>query len=296
VEEAQMSEVAHVNIREYLRVPAGDVDLSIIDPRSTPRLPATKEVQRDPKGWSREQVSAVGIQLASLQERLYAAARGGSSARLLLLLQAMDCGGKDGTIKNVAGAMNPLGLKVVSFGKPTPEEQRHHFLWRIRRNLPTAGYVGVFNRSQYEDVLVVRVHDLAPRAVWSKRYDEINRFEVKLVADGLTMIKVMLHISPEEQKKRLMERLTDPTKYWKYNPADVDERSHWDEYMAAYAVALSRCNTDAAPWYVVPADRKWYRNWAVAHLVWETLDELDPKYPEPEFDPVAELARLRAAK
>jgi PPK2 family polyphosphate:nucleotide phosphotransferase len=290
------SEVAHVEIRDHLRVGPGPVDLSTIDPAGTPGLPAGKETTRDPKLWSRGQVAAIGTHLASRQERLYAAAKAGSPHRLLLLLQAMDAGGKDGTVKHVAGQMNPLGLKIVSFGKPTEEERRHHYLWRIRRALPAPGIVGVFNRSQYEDVLVVRVKDLVAPDVLSKRYDEINRFENKEVGDGLTLVKVMLHISKAEQKKRLVERLTDPTKYWKYNPADVDERSHWDGYMAAYAAALSRCNTDAAPWYVVPADRKWYRNWAVAHLVWETLDELDPKYPEPDFDPAAELARLRAAK
>jgi len=291
-----MSEVAHVNIREHLSVPAGAVDLTRIDPRSTPGLPGGKDIQRDPKAWSREQVAAVGVHLASLQERLYAASKGGSTDRVLLILQAMDAGGKDGTVKHVAGAMNPLGLKVVAFGKPTPEELRHHFLWRIRRALPAPGIVGVFNRSQYEDVLVVRVHHLVQPEVWGKRYDEINRFEAKLTGDGFTVVKVMLHISPEEQKVRLEERLTDPTKYWKYNPGDVDERARWADYQAAYEAALSRCNTEAAPWYVVPADRKWYRNWAIAHLLWETLEQIDPKYPEPDFDVKVELARLRAAK
>jgi PPK2 family polyphosphate:nucleotide phosphotransferase len=291
-----MSEVAHANIRKHLRVPSGPVDLSRIDPRSTPGLPGTKVVKRDPKGWSRGQVAAVGEHLAGLQERLFAAARGGSTDRLLLLLQAMDAGGKDGTVKHVTGMMNPLGLRIVSFGKPTPEEQRHHFLWRIRRALPGPGLVGVFNRSQYEEVLVARVHELVPPTVWSARYDEINRFEMKLVAEGLTIVKVMLHISPEEQKVRLLQRLEDPTKHWKYNPGDLTERAHWADYQEAYEAALTRCNTDAAPWYVVPADRKWYRNWAVAHLLWETLEDMDPKYPEPDFDVTAELAKLKAAK
>jgi len=289
------SDVAHVDIRRHLRVGPGPVDLGTIDPRSTPGLPGGKEVSRDPKLWSRGQVAAIGAHLAGLQERLYAAGKAGSPDRLLLLLQAMDAGGKDGTVKNVAGQMNPLGLKIVSFGKPTPEEQRHHFLWRIRRNLPGPGFIGVFNRSHYEDVLVARVHDLVPPEVWSKRYDEINRFEAREVANGLTVVKVMLHISKEEQKARLIERLTDPTKHWKYNPGDLEERKLWPRFMEAYEAALTWCNTDAAPWYVVPADRKWYRNWAIAHLLWETLEEIDPKYPEPEFDVAAELAKLKAS-
>ncbi len=290
------SEVSHVNIRDLLRVPSGAVDLSQIDPRSTPGLPGKKVVGVDSKAWSREQVELIGTELAGWQERLFAAAKGGgSTSRLLLLLQAMDAGGKDGTVKHVAGTMNPLGLRIVSFGKPTPEELRHNFLWRIRRALPDPGLVGVFNRSQYEDVLVVRVHNLVPPEVWGKRYDEINKFEARLVGEGLTIVKVMLHISPDEQKARLVERLQDPTKGWKYNPGDLAERAHWDDYQAAYEAALSRCGTDAAPWYVVPADRKWYRNWAVAHLLWETFEQIDPKYPEPDFDVEAELAKLKAS-
>jgi PPK2 family polyphosphate:nucleotide phosphotransferase len=291
-----MTEVAHVNIGDHLRLAPGPVDLSQIDPRSTPGLPGGNVVGKDAKAWAREHVAQVGAHLAELQERLFASARAGSAHRLLLLLQAMDAGGKDGTIEHVAGTMNPLGLRIVSFGKPTPEELRHHFLWRIRRALPGPGLIGVFNRSHYEDVLVARVHDLVPPEAWGKRYAEINRFEARLVGTGLTVLKVMLHISPEEQKARLEERLTDPTKYWKYNPGDVAERALWPHYQTAYEAALTRCNTDAAPWHVVPADRKWYRNWAIAHLLWETLADIDPKYPEPDFDPEAELARLRAAK
>lgn len=287
--------ITPVGIREHLRVPPGAVDLAAIDPRGTPGLPDSKAIRKDPKAWAREEVAEVGLGLAELQQRLFAASKAGSTSRVLLLLQAMDCGGKDGTTKHVAGTMNPQGLRIVSFGKPTPVELRHHFLWRIRRALPEPGYIGVFNRSQYEDVLIARVHNLVPPVVWNKRYDEINRFEAKLATEGLTMIKVMLHISFDEQKQRLTERLTDPTKYWKYNPADIDERGRWAEYQEAYSAALSRCNTDVAPWYVVPADRKWYRNWAVAHLLAEVLAEIDPKYPEPDFDPAAELARLQTS-
>ena len=285
-----------VGIRDLLRVaPDGPVDLAAIDPRSTPGLPANRSTRTDPKTWSREQVAALGPELATGQEMLYAGAKvNGDPRRLLLVLQAMDCGGKDGTVKRVAGTMNPQGLHIRGFEKPTPEEQKHHFLWRIRRALPAAGYVGVFNRSHYEDVLIVRVHDLVPERTWSRRYGEINRFEAELVAEGFTLVKVMLHISPAEQRERLMERLTDPTKYWKYNPADLDERHRWADYQAAYADALTRCGTPDAPWYVVPADRKWYRNWAIAHLLRETLADLKLRYPEPGFDVAAERRRLAA--
>ncbi|MFG1889609.1 PPK2 family polyphosphate kinase [Micromonospora sp. NPDC049051] len=212
--------------------------------------------------------------------------------RVLLVLQAMDCGGKDGTIKRVAGAMNPLGLHVRSFGPPTPEELRHDFLWRIRRALPPPGYVGVFNRSHYEDVLVARVESLVPESIWRARYDEINAFEREQVDAGVALVKVFLHISYAEQGRRLLERLDEPRKHWKYDPSDVDARARWDDYQAAYAEALSRCGTDAAPWYVVPADRKWYRDWAVAHLLRETFDTLDLGYPPAGFDVRRERERL----
>jgi PPK2 family polyphosphate:nucleotide phosphotransferase len=209
------------------------------------------------------------------------------------VLQAMDCGGKDGTIKRVAGAMNPLGLHIRSFGPPTEEELRHDFLWWIRRALPPPGYVGIFNRSHYEDVLIARVGELVDEPTWRARYDQINAFERELVDGGVTLVKVMLHISYAEQGERLMERLTDPHKYWKYNPSDLDSRARWDDYQAAYADALRRCGTDAAPWFVVPADRKWYRDWAVAHLLRETFDALDLGYPAADFDVERERQRLR---
>jgi PPK2 family polyphosphate:nucleotide phosphotransferase len=211
---------------------------------------------------------------------------------VLLVLQAMDCGGKDGTIKRVAGAMNPLGLRIRSFGPPTPEELRHDFLWRIRRALPPPGYVGIFNRSHYEDVLVARVDSLVPEPVWQARYDEINAFEREQAGAGVTLVKVMLHISYAEQGRRLLERLSDPRKHWKYNPSDIDARARWNDYQAAYAEALGRCGTDAAPWFVVPADRKWYRDWAVAHLLRETFDTLDLGYPPAGFDVWRERERL----
>ncbi|WP_036373194.1 PPK2 family polyphosphate kinase [Micromonospora sp. ATCC 39149] len=265
------------------------------------------------KAWAREQARLLGAALGRQQEMLYAAAKGaagpgvpsgtptaadagpgwGRPDRVLLVLQAMDCGGKDGTIRRVAGAMNPLGLHIRSFGPPTARERRHGFLWRIRRALPPPGYVGVFNRSHYEDVLIARVESLVPEAVWRARYDEINAFERELTDAGVRLVKVMLHISYAEQGERLLARLTDPTKHWKYQPSDLDSRARWNDYQAAYAEALSRCGTDAAPWYVVPADRKWYRDWAVAHLLRETFDDLDLGYPPADFDVAAERRRLR---
>lgn len=281
-------------MRQLLRVVPGETRLAAIDARSTPGLPGRKTTGSDPKAWARAQVDTIGAELFAEQEKLFAEAKVDEAAgrSLLLVLQAMDCGGKDGTVKRVIGAMNPLGVHIVGFGPPTAEERRHDFLWRIRRALPPRGYVGVFNRSHYEDVLVVRVNELAPEAVWRPRYKKINDFERKLVDEGTAVVKVMLHISYDEQGERLLERLKDPTKYWKYNPGDLDARARWDDYQAAYAEALERCSTDAAPWYVVPADRKWYRDWAVANLVRETFAEMGLQYPKATFDPATEIARL----
>jgi PPK2 family polyphosphate:nucleotide phosphotransferase len=284
------------DLREVLRAQPGSTRLAGIDPRATPGLPAAGATGDDPKAWSRTEVTAISRELAAYQERLFASAKeGGNDRRVLLLLQAMDCGGKDGTVRNVTQAMSPAGMKAVSFGPPTEEERRHDFLWRIRRALPSAGYVGIFNRSHYEDVLVVRVHGLVGEDEWSRRYDLINEFEAEQAAGGLVMVKVMLHISKPEQKKRLLARLDDPSKHWKYNPGDLAERARWDDYQRAYEDALNRCSTDVAPWYVVPADRKWYRNWAVATLLRDAFAELDPQYPEPDFDVAEERAKLRAA-
>jgi PPK2 family polyphosphate:nucleotide phosphotransferase len=282
--------VLMASLRKLLLTPT-PVDLAAIDPRSTPGLPKVGRKADDPKAWSAAELATLGAELAGLQERLYASTRETGRERLLVVLQAMDAGGKDGLVRHVGGAFNPLGLEVTSFKAPTKEELRHHFLWRIRQRLPEPGYVGIFNRSHYEDVLIVRVHDLVPDTEWRGRYDEINAFERELVDDGVILVKIMLHISPEEQRDRLAERLEDPTKYWKYDPADVDERAKWDNYRAAYDEALTRC-AEAAPWYVVPADRKWYRNWAVASLLVEVLSAEDPAYPPPGFDVAAEKKRL----
>jgi PPK2 family polyphosphate:nucleotide phosphotransferase len=278
------------SLRKLLRVAPHHVELDRVDPRATPGLPAAAGTKA--KAWCQKQLPVIGAELFAHQEKLYAGTREGPDRRrLLIVLQAMDAGGKDGTVSHVVGQLNPLGLTITSFKAPTEEERRHGFLWRIRQAVPPPGYVGVFNRSHYEDVLIVRVHDLVPEAEWRGRYDEINAFEQELVDDGVLLVKIMLHISRDEQRQRLLDRLDDPTKYWKYNPADVAERERWDDYQAAYADALARCSV-AAPWYVVPADRKWYRNWAVATLVNEVLTDQHLAYPPANFDPAAERGRL----
>jgi PPK2 family polyphosphate:nucleotide phosphotransferase len=281
-----------MSLRELLRVPVGEpVDLAKIDPSGSPGLPT--KAGKHPKQWAADDLVKVGAELASYQERLYACAKAADDPRrVLLVMQAMDCGGKDGTTKRVAGMMNPQGLHIVGFGKPTEAERKHDFLWRIRRAVPAAGYLGVFNRSHYEDVLVVRVHHLVPESVWRERYAQINAFEEVLTQDGFTIIKVMLHISYTEQRERLLARLDDPTKHWKYNPGDIAERELWPAYQQAYEDALSKCSTEHAPWYVVPADRKWYRDWAVAVLLRDTLADLDLTYPSGDFDPGVEKRRL----
>ncbi len=262
--------------------------LDDVDPSSTPGFTGKKA---DGKA----ALAAGAARLAELQERLWAASRGGDSRSVLLVVQGMDTSGKGGIMRHVVGAVDPQGVRHTAFKAPTAEEREHDFLWRIRRALPLPGEIGVFDRSHYEDVLVVRVHDLAPRATWQRRYATINRFEGSLVDTGTTVVKVMLHISKDEQKERLEERLDRPDKHWKYNPGDVDERGFWDAYQEAYQVALTRCSTVAAPWYVVPADRKWYARWAVQQLLVEALDDLDPKWPVADFDVEHERERLRTS-
>jgi PPK2 family polyphosphate:nucleotide phosphotransferase len=242
-----------------------------------------------------EAALAAGVgRLGELQERLWAASRGGDTRRVLLVVQGMDTSGKGGIMRHVVGSVDPQGVRHTAFKAPTPEEREHDFLWRIRRALPMPGEIGVFDRSHYEEVLIVRVHDLVPRAVWQRRYATINRFEASLAATGTTLVKVMLHVSKDEQKARLAGRLARPDKYWKYNPHDVDERGRWDDYQQAYQVALTRCSTPAAPWHVVPADRKWYARWAVQQLLLDALADLDPQWPAATFDVKAEQVRLAA--
>lgn len=257
--------------------------LSDLDPRATPEM--------SDKADAAAHLIEVDERLSALQERLWAEGVGGGRRRIVFLLQGMDTSGKDGVIRSVAGALNPQGVSVTSFKAPSAEELRHDFLWRIDRAVARPGYLGVFNRSQYEDVLIVRVHGLVPESEWSTRYQRINDFESRLSDDGVVWVKVMLHISPEAQKERLLARLDDPTKYWKFNPADLAERALWTDYAAAYDELLQRCSTDAAPWYVVPSDHKWYRNWAVSHLVLGALEAMAPQYPVADFN-VAQQRRL----
>ncbi|MDT7579180.1 MAG: hypothetical protein QOK35_444 [Pseudonocardiales bacterium] len=273
-----------IDVRQALRAPR-DLDLTAIDPRGRPVGPQDKKA-------AAADLTRLADRLAAGQEALFAEAAGGGRRAVLLVLQGMDTSGKGGVISHVAGLVNPQGLALASFKKPTPEELSHDFLWRIRRQVPAPGLIGVFDRSHYEDVLVVRVDDLVPEQEWRARYATIREFEAELAGSGVTVVKAMLHISPQEQRERLLARLDDPAKRWKYNPGDVDVRSRWVDYRAAYADALRETDTDAAPWYVVPADRKWYRNWAVAALLAETLDQLAPQYPAPDFDVVAERARV----
>ncbi|EWC61648.1 UDP-galactose-lipid carrier transferase [Actinokineospora spheciospongiae] len=270
------------SVRDALRVrPGSGLHLG---PRDTPVGPATKAEAAD-------LLAATGERLAVLQEALYAESR----RSVLLVLQGMDTSGKGGTVSHVCGLVNPQGLRVTSFKAPTRQELRHDFLWRVRKQVPPPGYIGVFDRSHYEDVLIARVQELVPREVWDARYFAINEFEAELAEAGTTVVKVFLHISPEEQRERLIARLETPAKQWKYDPADLVARSRWTEYEEAYRAALERCGTAAAPWYIVPADRKWYRNWAVASVLLETLEELAPTPPEPTYDVAAELARITYA-
>ncbi|MDQ3578302.1 MAG: polyphosphate kinase 2 family protein [Actinomycetota bacterium] len=272
------------SVRDALRFRAGATGFSS-HPRDTPVGPSSKSD-------AAEDLVAVGAKLAAAQEALWAeGVVGGGTRNVLLVLQGMDTSGKGGTIDHVCGLVNPQGLRVASFKKPTAAERKHDFLWRIRKELPPPGCIGVFDRSHYEDVLIARVDSLVPAATWEKRYDLINEFEAELVECGTTVIKCYLDISPEEQRERLISRLEDPAKQWKFNPGDLVARSKWSAYQEAYAAVLERCSTEAAPWYVIPADRKWYRNWSVAHLLLEILTELDPRLPDPDYD-VAEQLRL----
>jgi PPK2 family polyphosphate:nucleotide phosphotransferase len=270
-----------------LRLPPGSVDLSAYDTRATTGFSGSK---KDGK----VALAALGPEVSEWQERLYAEGRKGGNRSVLLVLQGMDTAGKGGVIRHGAGLMDPQGLRIASFKAPTPLEKRRGFLWRIRQALPSEGMIGIFDRSHYEDVLIVRVHNLVAPPVWNRRYGQINDFEAELAAKGITVVKCFLHISREEQKARLLARLEDPTKHWKYNAGDVDERELWPAYAEAYQAALERCNSADAPWYVIPSDRKWYRNWAVTTLLLETLKGLDPQWPKADFDVAKEKARLAA--
>ncbi len=270
---------------EHLRVPSGPVDLSKYDTRATPGFTGTKDE-------GKVALESLGAEVSDWQERLFAEGRKGGQRSVLLVLQGMDTSGKGGVIRHGAGLMDPQGLKITSFKAPTAAEKRRGFLWRIRQALPAPGMIGIFDRSHYEDVLIARVRSLVAPPVWNRRYQQINDFEAELAASGVTVLKCFLHISPEEQKLRLEARLDDPTKHWKYNSGDVDERELWPAYTEAYEAALERCNSSEAPWLVIPSDRKWYRNWAVTTLLLETLKDLNPEWPTADFDVETEKARL----
>jgi PPK2 family polyphosphate:nucleotide phosphotransferase len=261
--------------------------LGDLDPRSTPAF-------KGDKADGHKALDARADEFGDWQERLYAESKWGGGRSLLLVVQGMDTAGKGGIMRHVVGHMDPQGVRYTAFKAPTTEEKKHPFLWRIRNALPHPGQIGVFDRSQYEDVLIVRVHDLVPKAEWSRRYAQINNFEAKVADSGTTIVKVMLHISSTEQRGRLMERLDRPDKHWKYNPGDVDERELWPDYMEAYQALLDKCSTEVAPWYVVPADRKWYARRAVQNLVLEHLEAMNPQWPSVDFDVDAEKERLAA--
>ncbi|KAA0022302.1 polyphosphate kinase 2 family protein [Antrihabitans cavernicola] len=265
-----------------------DIEVADFDASATPGFAGDKKS-------GNELLVERGEHLAELQERLYAAGRSGDHRSVLLVLQGMDTAGKGGIVKHVIGAVDPQGIDHTSFGVPSEEEKKHNYLWRIRNALPRGGQIGVFDRSHYEDVLVVRVHNLVPESVWEKRYDEINRFESKLVESGTTIVKVAMFVSLEEQKERLAERLDRPDKYWKYNPADIDERKRWPDYQEAYQAVLDKTSTDVAPWYVVPCDRKWFSRLAVTELLIDALERLQLGWPPADFDVEAEKKRLAKA-
>jgi PPK2 family polyphosphate:nucleotide phosphotransferase len=275
------------SIEELLRVGDG-FRLADVDCEGTPGFDGGKK-----KG--RKALAEHAAELGDWQEKLFAESKSGGHRAVLLVVQGMDTSGKGGIMRHVVSQIDPEGIRATAFKAPTPEEREHDFLWRIRNALPGPGKIGVFDRSHYEDVLVVRVHDLVPEAEWRMRYAQINTFEHDVVASGTRIIKVMTHISKDEQKVRLRERLERPDKHYKYNPGDVDERLHWDDYIEAYQVALTRTSTEAAPWYVVPANKKWYARYAVQQLLLHVLSDMDPTWPVMDFDVAAELARLDAS-
>jgi PPK2 family polyphosphate:nucleotide phosphotransferase len=256
--------------QQYRVEPGSRVDLAAFDPNDMG--PFTEKKQ------ARKALKKLRKQLIGLQERFYA----WDKRSLLIVLQAMDTGGKDGTIEHVMQGTNPQGVQVSSFKVPTAEELAHDYLWRVHKVVPPRRMIGIFNRSHYEDVLVVRVHNLVPPSVWQQRYAQINAFEQLLNANGTTILKFYLHISRDEQARRLQARLDTPHKRWKFSKNDLKERRLWDDYMAAYTDALSLCSTEYAPWYVIPANHKWYRNFVIANIIVETLQAMNPQYPAPE--------------
>jgi len=260
-------------ISDLLRVRPGRVDLDDEHADATPGVDSREKAEAE--------LERLRGQLGELQHKMYADGRFG----VLAIVQAMDGGGKDGTIRHVFSAFNPAGCSVTAFKVPSETELKHDFLWRIHAAVPPRGSIGVFNRSHYEDVLVVRVENLVPKPVWRARYEQINEFERMLDANSIRVVKFFLHISKDEQRERLEARLRDPEKLWKFDPGDIDKRRQWDDYMAAYRDALARCSTGHAPWYAIPANRKWYRNYAVARILLETLSDLPLEWPRAKVDP-----------
>jgi len=258
-------------VKDYIVKPGEKVTLADWDPDDTGEFDGNKDQ-------AKAETAALKKRLQELQEVLYA----GHRHKVLVLLQGMDTSGKDGTIRHVFEGVNPQGVRVANFKEPSQEELDHDFLWRVHRQVPARGELVIFNRSQYEDVLIVRVHELVPREEWRKRYDQINAFESLLAGTGTTILKFYLHIDKDEQKKRLQTRLDDPDKHWKFRRGDLQERKLWPEYEKAYEDVLNKTSTEAAPWFIVPANHKWYRDWVIARTLVEKLDGLGMKYPEPE--------------
>jgi PPK2 family polyphosphate:nucleotide phosphotransferase len=260
------------DFRQRYRVPPeGGLSLANLDPSDT------AGVAKEEAG---HQLDDALARLTDLQDRFWAEAK----RALLVVLQGIDTAGKDGTIRRVVGAFNPQGVSVSTFKVPTPFELAHDYLWRVHQRTPGKGEIGVFNRSHYEDVLVVRVHRLAPESVWSRRYDHINAWERMLTDEGTTVVKFLLIIDRDEQRRRLQARLDDPTKRWKFSLGDLDERARWDDYTAAFDACLARTSTEWAPWYLIPANHKWFRDLAVAEILSDVLEELHPHYPQPKED------------
>lgn len=280
-----MTSPATSPIADALRLDGGPVDLRAIETDAAPGFDGGKT---DGKA----ALAAMQPELSDLQERLWAERTAGAERRVLVVLQGMDTSGKGGVLRHTIGLVDPQGVRITSFKAPTEEERAHDFLWRIEKGLPAAGYVGVFDRSHYEDVLIARVRGFADPGEIERRYGAINEFEARLVDEGFSIIKCMLHVSADEQKERLAERLANPEKHWKYNPGDLDERALWPAYREAYEVALARTHTDVAPWHVVPSDKKWFRNLAVGQLLLDTLRGLDLQWPAADFDVAGETRRL----
>ncbi|MEC4892852.1 MAG: polyphosphate kinase 2 family protein [Oscillatoria sp. PMC 1051.18] len=260
------------NYPSYRVKPGEKISLAEIDPNQSEDYQTKKDIKKKLKREKKR--------LATLQERFYAE----NKRSLLIVLQSMDTGGKDGTIKHVFQGINPQGCRVWSFKTPSQEEASHDFLWRYHQRAPKQGMITIFNRSHYEDVLIVRVKNLVPEEDWRKRYDTINQFEQMLTLDNITVIKFFLHISKDEQKWRLERRLKNMDKRWKFSQNDIQERKYWDEYQAAFEEAINNCSTEYAPWYVIPANKKWYRNLAIARILADTLDAMNPQFPKPEMD------------